>query len=560
MTDATILAGDLYATDEPRVVAGLLLPYGVVGSTNLGRFSVDKGVFEIPADVSHLNANLEHQLSEPRARFLSASETDAGIMATFKIAETPEGDELLASIDAGKIAGEPMSLSAEVKGVMIKAGKAIAGALTGAAFVRRGAFPGAQLLAAAVDTVPADPNAAPAAPVNPADVMPVDPQHAVVSAVTDVTADVNADGTVIVTQTISTEIPTTQATPTTTPQGDPIMTATATPAAAVPGVLAATASASDEKLLKAAAADVFDAMTAVMSASDMTGEAGQLLAALNDIKISGTGSLPIGGTAVQPNWLGELATQVAYQRRYMPLIKNGSITALEEKGFTIAAGSEPIQAWNGNKSAVPSTTGTTSPVTGVFQAWGVGVDIAREFYDIAAGRPVIEAFVRLLVNSYYRVSDYWTLEKLVAGAGTAIAAETYPTEYPAALGKIIQAIDAVDDTDQTVTSVVVSSDVWKQLRYTPKNLIPEYVTFNLNRVDGTADGTVSVVKDKAGKLATGQVLAIARDAAHVNELAGGPIQLDALDIAKGGIDKAVIGYTQYMTEAPAGLKLIGAAS
>lgn len=550
MTDAHIIAGDLYATDQPRTVAGLLLPYGVVGSTNLGKFSVDRGVFDIPADVSHLNANLDHKMSEPRARFLTATDTEAGIVASFKVAETPEGDELLAAIEAGKAADQPMSLSVEVKNVVIKAGKAISGALTGAAFVQRGAFPGAQLLAAAVDT-PVDPAAAAvAAPATD----PLQDPAAVSSDVTDLAVDVADDGTVTLIQTITTEIP---ANPT-TPQGAPTMTATQ--AAAVPGVLAATATASDDKLLKAAAADVFDAIASVMNASDMTGESGQLLAALNDIKISGSGSLPIGGSAVQPNWLGEVVAQAAYQRRYMGLIKNGTITALEEKGFTIAAGSEPVTTWNGNKSAIGSTTGTTSPVSGVFQAWGVGVDIAREFYDIAAGRPVIEAFVRLLVNSYLRVSDIWTLQQLKAGAGSAIAAETFPSGYNASLGKVLQAIDAVDDTEQTVTSVVVSAATWKELRYTPKDQIPEYVTFNLNRTGGTTDGSVEIVKDKNGVLGAGQVLAISRDAAHVNELAGGPVQLEALDIAKGGVDKAVIGYTQYMTEAPAGLKLIGVVS
>lgn len=306
------------------------------------------------------------------------------------------------------------------------------------------------------------------------------------------------------------------------------------------------------------ASEVFDSVANIMQGQDPTGN---LLAALSDIKTSGSGQLPVGGNAIQPAWLGELASQKAYQRRYMTLIRQGNIEAIDEKGFRVATGSEPIQAWAGNKAEMPTMTGTTSAITSVFQRWGVANDIAREFYDIPAARPVIEAYFRLLVNSYYRVTDFWTLSQLATSAGAQVDAETFPTGYDAAFGKVLQAIDLVDDTDAEPTSVVVAADVWKALRYTPKDLIPEYVTFSLNRTDGVGDGNVLVLKDKSGTLEAGQVLGISREAAHVNELPGAaPLTLDALDIAHGGIDKAVVGYTQFMAEKPEGLVLVGDAA
>lgn len=119
MTDVQILAGDLTANHEERVVTGLLLPYGELGNTNLGKFSVDPGVFEIPPDVSVLMANEGHDQLEPRARFLTASETPAGIVSSFKIGANPEGDALLARIEEGRKNGKPMALSAEVKGLSL---------------------------------------------------------------------------------------------------------------------------------------------------------------------------------------------------------------------------------------------------------------------------------------------------------------------------------------------------------------------------------------------------------------------------------------------------------
>lgn len=557
---AHIIGGDLIATNEDRVVAGMLLPFNVEGSTNLGKFTVEPGVVEVPTDVSHLFVNEGHSQMDPRGRFLAAEETSEGITARFHIAETPQGDALLAEIQAKREIGKPMALSAEVKDVLIRGGKAISGLLTGAAFVERGAFPGAALLAAAVDT-PVDPNA-------PVETVVVDGQElpaqsestssftetsstgadmATEETVVEEVEDLG-DGTKRITKTVTTTTTITEPTADQTTQEN-----TMTTPAAVPTQLLA---ASTKKEMSAG--DVFDSIARVMKGEDATGN---LLAALSDIKTSGSGQLPVGGSAIQPSWLGEVFAEKAYQRRYMGLIRNGNITAIDEKGFRVATGSEAVQAWAGNKADLPSITGTTSAVTSTFQRWGVGNDIAREFYDIPAGRTVIEAYIRLLVNSYSRVTDYWTLAQLAAAAGAQVDAETFPTGYSASLGKVLQAIDLVDESDAEPTAVVVAADVWKDLRYTPKDQIPEYVTFSLNRTDGVTDGNVLILKDKSGTLDAGQVLGVAREAAHVNELPGAaPLTLDALDIARGGIDKAVVGYTQFMAEGAEALVLVGDAA
>ena len=560
MKYAHIIGGDLFATNEDRVVADMLLPFNVEGSTNLGKFTVEPGVIEVPNDVSHLIVNEGHSQMDPRGRFLAAEETPEGISARFQIAETPQGDALLAEIKSKRENGMPMALSAEVKDVLIRGGKAISGLLTGAAFVDRGAFPGAALLAAAADT-PADPNA-------PADTVVVDgielPAQSESSFSTSSTDSNGAerateettveevedlgDGTKRITRTttVTTTITEPPADPNT--QENPMATQ-----AAVPNQLLAKSTKNE-----LGSSDVFDTIAKVMKGEEVPGD---LLAALNDIKTSGTGQLPTGGKAIQPSWLGELFAEKSYIRRYMPLIRQGDITAFDEAGFRIAMGDEPVKPWSGNKADMPTTSGTTRAVTSVFQRWGVANDIAREFYDIPAGRAVIEAYMRHLVNSYARVTDYWTLQQMVASAGTQVDAETFPATYDAAIGKVVQAIDAVDDTDAEPTAVVVAADVWKALRYTPKDLIPEYVSFSLNRSGGTADGNVAVLKDKSGSLSAGQVLGISREAAHVNELPGAsPMTLDALDIARGGIDKAVLGYTQYLAEGAEALVLIGDAA
>lgn len=526
MTDLLIEAGTLTASREERTVTGLLLPFEEEGRTNLGRLTIGKGVVRIPRDPSVIGANIGHDREQPVGRAVSVAETDAGVVATFSIADTDEGDELLAEIEKGT----RKRLSAEVKGIVIKAGRAVSGALFGAAFVEEGAFPSAGLYAQlAEDTEPTE-------------------QPDFESRIAELEQQLAA-----LTQTPEDSTEETEE----TPEEDPTEPETAEqeeePEVATPSTLAAGAVADKEET---GASGVFELIAKARSGMG-DAEAETLLAALADIKISGTGALPVSGV-LQPKWLGEVWANRTYERRYHSLIKNGNIEALEEKGFKLSTGSELVQSWAGNKAELPTGTATTSVVTGdALQKWGFAVDIAREFFDIPAGRPIVEAFIREIANSYARVTDKWVLQKIVAAAGSAVVRDTYPTGYSTALGKLIQGVDTIDDTDVTPSFAIVAPNVWTELRRTPKDLLPEYISFSFGRQDGTADG-VTVVRDKAGVLSAGQVLVGSREAAHVNELPGAaPLMLDALDLARGGIDKAAVGYSQFMTEYAPGFILLG---
>jgi hypothetical protein len=138
--------------------------------------------------------------------------------------------------------------------------------------------------------------------------------------------------------------------------------------------------------------------------------------------------------------------------------------------------------------------------------------------------------------------------------------------YGGAIGQLIQGISAVQDADDTPSFAIVNAAAWNQLIYTPKDMIPEYVTFGFN-TDGTgvADGKVQVVKapDSAFTLGanvftTNPVVVVgAKQAIEFDEIGETPIQLDALDIARGGIDKAVIGYLQTFVVRPESIVMVG---
>lgn len=52
---------------------------------------------------------------------------------------------------------------------------------------------------------------------------------------------------------------------------------------------------------------------------------------------------------------------------------------------------------------------------------------------------------------------------------------------------------------------------------------------------------------------------MSRRAIEFDELPGGPLQIDALELAKGGIDRAVHGYLQKFVVRPEAIVTVGVA-
>jgi hypothetical protein len=135
------------ASEDDRIVTGLLLPYGVEGKTNIGGFTVEAGAIALPADPDVVTLNVQHDHEQPVGRAIALDERADGVYASYRVAKTPEGDAALADIKSGK----RKSLSMEAKGVVVRAGKAVAGRIFGSALVERPAFSGATVLASYSD-------------------------------------------------------------------------------------------------------------------------------------------------------------------------------------------------------------------------------------------------------------------------------------------------------------------------------------------------------------------------------------------------------------------------
>lgn len=559
--------GEVLANLEERTITGLLIPYGEEGRTNVGRFTVEAGTVELPADADVISLNLDHERSAVVGRAVRVWEEPAGIMATFRVARTPEGDAALA--DARDPQGKRRKLSGEFGPAMIRAGKLVAGhtKLWGSALVPASAFPSAQVLAA--DT-PDGPDA---------DATEFVDEHGQVwRREPDQTpaADAAADPTPEAAPAEETEEDEESTVTTTTD----VAAGASTPPATIPAALRDAAPAHVE----ARATDTRQVLAAIAAYRANPGavEAQQVLAALTDITMTGAGSLPGNGanSLLQPNWVGPLYGGVQYEREYIQLGNLGTdITAGGKKGFKVQRGTSgsPIDGpadipnggtWAGNKAEINSYAGHTAPLSSTLRRFAVGHDIAREFRDLPGGEAFIEAFLQLVLEDHLFWSDSNALADIVAAAGAPIAPTpaAYPANYPGALGQLIQGILAVkrrkaDGRRDVPTFAIANEAAYSELIYAAggEQNLPAFVNVAVStNSTGTVDG-VQVVQGDIGIEDSPAVIVGAKRAIEFDELPGGPLVVEALEIAKGGIDRAVHGYLQTFVPRPEAIVLVGTA-
>ena len=553
MVIAYIEAGSLSASLADRVVTGLLLPFGEVGRTNLGRFTIaGPGIITIPDDVSVLQANLEHDQYEPVARFLTTTETSAGIVASFQIGRNPEGDALLAEIEQGAKTGRLKSLSAEVKNMVIKAGKAIAGTLTGAAFVDKGAFPSARLAAAdTVDEEILDRIDEELEEQQPAD-LPLMPELTT-DEYTDEDGNVwnrtisrtktALDGVVTIEEIITLSPIELDVEPNPEePEAPDMITPLA--AATVPAALRNPRRAAPQpSSLKAS--DIFQMIASAHRTRDS-----RLMAALEDVNITGSGQ--VGTATVVPQYVGELWSGRRFQRKIIPNLASAELTSTSVIGWRFTT--KPIVAtWSGNKSDVPSNAPVAESFTVPLQRFAGAWDIAREFVDFGQV-DVIASMLGYAVDSYARQSDLYVLEAALTAAGAGTAVGTVPAGISPALVKLVEgALAIIENADALPTFAIVASDVYRELALIQTNNALEFLNMSLGLEEGDLTGFRII---PSATLDAGDVLVGNRDAIKVHELAGSPIRVNALDIVKGGVDEAVFGYCAARIDDPAGLARI----
>lgn len=486
----------LTADKAARTVTGTILPYGEIGHTNMGPVTAAPGV-TIPELV---RANVGHDRNVPVGRLAAFDDTDSGITGTFSVSATPAGDALLAEIAAGDRDG----LSVEIDDAVITDGVLSGGTLSWVGFVTEPAFSSARLTGA--DASETD-------------------------------ATVNDDGSVTVAT--PSAVVTVSITETEPPPEDDTGTAedeppdnredeemAATTAAARPNVPVLTGGAQDDRNAIRSLRDYVTLWAAAKNGNDH-----RLLAALQDVTWSG-----IGVNVAQPQWIGELWSGNPYTRVIVPLINSGTLTSLKIQSWRWTT--KPVMAeYAGDKADVPSNPIATEPVEDDATRYAGAHDIDRALVDFP-NPAVLEGYYTAMTESYARLTDAAALNDLLAAAPT-VTLGSVPSGVSASAAALVDAALAVAEVARP-TFAVVAADVLRDLLLTPRDAVLELLSQSLGLEGGSVIGFSIIARPEMNP---GTVLVGTRSAATFYELGGGaPIRVQALDIARGGVDAGVFGY------------------
>ncbi|MEN0101844.1 MAG: hypothetical protein AAGC90_02865 [Curtobacterium sp.] len=545
MADIRIDAGTLTANETARTVTGLLVPYGEDCRSNLGRFQVESGAFSIP-DPSVVGFNVEHVREDVIGRATDVRETPEGIVATFSVAPGEDGDVALADIQSGR----RKSLSAEVANVVIKAGKAVGGKLFGGALVAKPAFPSATLLAAAADTE--------VEPVNPADndaetktETITNPDGSQTVKVTTTKTETAADGTVTETQTVTTQ--TVEKPADEQAVEDPNQEVEKP--VGVPNTLQA--SAKNTGAQKKIGKNAFFSLLAAHDRGEVQGQDMQSLAslakatglfALNDVKYDGTGGITTG---IQlPEWIGEVWDGNDFAQKYVPLFSHADLTSLQFQGFQWDVKPQGGD-WAGNKSNVPSNTPKFKVVKADAQRYAMAHDIARELQDLRVfgDTNFFEMYFQAGVEDYKRWADNKVITALTASADSLVADDPAGEDIGPAMSALVDGAAALIARNVTPTFALVGADYFKQIGKTTNKDTLGYLSasLGLRSEDGSLDGFSLV---PSNDIAGTDIYVGAGQAITVRELPGSPLRVDALDIARGGVDHGLFGYLGVQVNKP----------
>jgi hypothetical protein len=513
----------LFAKVDDRTLTGLLLPWGEQSrqSPTTEPILFERGTVKLPRDFAILTANVAHDHLTQVARVTKITDTDAGIEAEFKVADTEEGDELLLAVSEGKFS----KLSAELKSLVRDGAKAVSAVLTGAAFVPEGAFAGASLFAIAAD------NELPEEEEQPTQI--------------ELTKELLANA-----QALLESIQAEREAQTNNPTQTPANPAEQEFAMGVPNTVTPAKSEAKAAVSKDEAIALFSAIRSGSATDEMvkrlnsaggfaTGQGS--LFALADVKYDGTGSVQIDQR--NPAWVGELWSGRAYVQKVIPLFGHADLTSKKAQGFrwlTKPAGA----TWAGNKSNVPTNTPTAEldDVTASF--WAMGHDVAIEHQIFEDG--FIAAYLAASVDSYAEWADNKALTDILAEASTIVADNPAGLDIGKGMSAIVDGAVQVINNNALPTFALVAPDLYKAILKTPQNNVLGY----LNAALGLEDGTLASFSIRSSTvLAAGTVLVGAREAATIHELSS-IVRVQAPDTVKGGIDFNAFGAEATFVHKP----------
>lgn len=555
MTSIRAFGSLLTANADTRTLTYRLLPYGEEGRTNVGRVTASHGAVTVPVDASQVVLNLEHERTRPVGRAVSIEDVVDGLRATFSIARTRAGDDLLEEAAEGLRAG----VSVELDDPVIRAGRLVSGVLSGAGAVVTPAFPSALLVAADAGDLPETPAAGAG-----------DGEEATDVATHTTRASTEANPTVAPNEVVApsaTDGPT-ETVPVQAPQPGP--GATEEPAegadeedqpegteptddneeeATVPETtmtasapVGSLASRKTPRTPMVGKGDLFR----MLATAHQQGGSSRMLAVLSDIVPGDILGLE------QPQYVGELWAGKAYQRRIVPLFNQAQLTSYTVQGWRWVT-KPVVAAYAGNKTDVPSNAIETEAVTATAARLAGAHDIDRKFRDFN-DTEFFSAYFAAMTESYAKQSDTAVFNAVETAAGAATTVGTVPTDVSLGLTMIVDgALQVLADTRSAPSFALIAPGLYRDILLTRSDDALSLLNASLGLEEGSLSNFRIIPWPD---MTAGQVLVGTSDAVTVHELGSVPIRVEAVDLAKGGIDEGVFGYYAVTVHNADGLALI----
>lgn len=360
-------ASGIVAESATRTIMGLAVPFNIPGNTSGGKVSVDPGAIQFPQDLKRIKLLRDHNRNQPVGFVESIESTDEGLLVTFRVGATPDGDVALAEASEAIRDG----LSVELSNVQRSPdGKRVMSAhLDAVALVAVPAFDSARVSNVIADSAPTP---------DDTDLGITDSPD--VGTVADVSETTEGDS---MSENLNENV---------------VVEAAAAPQGLIMPSVKAELSASD-------AAHVITQFVHGDRSAEIT-------AAFADITHSANiGIAPAG-------WVGELWSGVAYQRQIVPLLTNANLNSYKVTGWKWDVKPE-VAEYLGDKAAVPSNTPTTTSVTVDAERIAGGHDIDRKFIDFNDDE-FIASYFRAMAESYAALSDAKALEFVLGSATTSL--------------------------------------------------------------------------------------------------------------------------------------------
>lgn len=494
--------------ENTRSISGIITEYGAVGYTSMGPTIFTAGSITVPADRKRVKLLVQHDTYSAAVGYMTDFTDDARLpVAVFDVPAGDRGDEAIAEAHNGL--RDALSVGVSIQEWHIDADDNLvvtAGTLYEVSLVTIPAFDNARIqdVAAARKelSMPSKTPAAEAAQTQTAAVEPVTAAAAPATAVVVAPAE-------------------------------PAAQAAREPQAAPP------LGGGEQALNVRAMANIM---------ADHLGRglpAAGLQAALLDVTPSGVN--PADGDSIfpRPQWVDEVWTASNVRRPLIDSLNKQTLRALKVFGYRFT--SDPtVGEYAGEKTAIPTSDPiTTELVEATAKRFAGGWDFDRAFVDLGAAG-FMETVVRKGTDDYKRKTEAY-VAGLLAAAATPVAGQTSLIGALAAIGA--QAATLGSD----LSFVQFAPDVWAEFVALPDTEVPWWLRaqgrVNLSTVDGNAGGITFAVNPG---LAAGTVLAGDRRAATVYEV-DPPINVQALDIANGGIDIAIYGYIALIINDPRAL-------